>query len=73
MEKTNQHPLSDAELLELKRWSTPTIYNGWEQITKLDAGKDGFNIRVVVSIAWQWRERNTGLRKTIDRKKQVLP
>ncbi|MHC4657047.1 MAG: RraA family protein [Planctomycetota bacterium] len=43
MEKTNQHPLSDAELLELQRWNTPTIYNGWEQITKLDAGKDGFN------------------------------
>ena len=44
MEKTNQHPLSHAELLELKRWSTPTIYNGWEQITKLDAGKDAFNL-----------------------------
>ena len=43
MEKTNQHPLSDAELLELQRWNTPTIYNGWEQITKLDSGKDGFN------------------------------
>ena len=27
------HPLSHAELLELKRWNTPTIYNGWEQIT----------------------------------------
>jgi regulator of RNase E activity RraA len=44
MEKTNQHPLSHGELLELKRWNTPTIYNGWEQITKLDAGKDGFNL-----------------------------
>jgi len=43
MEKTNQHPLSHGELLELRRWNTPTIYNGWEQITKLDAGKDGFN------------------------------
>ena len=43
MEKTKQHLLSDAELLELKRWNTPTIYNGWEQITKLDAGKDAFN------------------------------
>ena len=44
MEKTNQHPLSHGELLELKRWNTPTIYNGWEQITKLDAGKDAFNL-----------------------------
>ena len=43
MGKTNQ-PLSHAELLELKRWSTPTIYNGWEQITKLDAGKEAFNL-----------------------------
>jgi regulator of RNase E activity RraA len=43
MEKANQHPLSHAELLELKRWNTPTIYNGWEQVTKSDASKDGFN------------------------------
>ena len=43
MGKTNQNPLSHGELLELKRWNTPTIYNGWEQITKLDAGKDAFN------------------------------
>jgi regulator of RNase E activity RraA len=44
MENTNQSLLSDAELLELKRWNTPTIYNGWEQITKSDAGKDAFNL-----------------------------
>ncbi len=44
MEKTNQPLLSHAQLLELKRWNTPTIYNGWEQITKLDAGKDAFNL-----------------------------
>lgn len=36
--------LSHAELLELKRWNTPTIYNGWEQITKSDAAADGFNV-----------------------------
>jgi regulator of RNase E activity RraA len=35
--------LTHAELLELKRWNTPTIYNGWEQITKMDASRDGFN------------------------------
>jgi regulator of RNase E activity RraA len=28
--------LSHADLLKLKRWNTPTIYNGWEQITKND-------------------------------------
>ncbi|MCK4294819.1 MAG: RraA family protein [Planctomycetes bacterium] len=43
MENKNQEPLSEAELAELKSWNTPTIYNGWEQITKLDAGKDAFN------------------------------
>jgi 4-hydroxy-4-methyl-2-oxoglutarate aldolase len=31
-------------MLELKRWNTPTIYNGWEQITKHDIAADGFNI-----------------------------
>lgn len=36
--------LKHADLLKLKRWNTPTIYNGWEQITKSDAGKDGFNL-----------------------------
>jgi 4-hydroxy-4-methyl-2-oxoglutarate aldolase len=25
-----------AEILRLKRWNTPTVYNGWEQITKHD-------------------------------------
>ena len=36
--------LSHSDLLQLKRWNTPTIYNGWEQITKLNAGADAFNI-----------------------------
>jgi regulator of RNase E activity RraA len=36
--------LKHEDLLKLKRWNTPTIYNGWEQITKSDAGKDCFNI-----------------------------
>lgn len=40
---TDEHPLSHAELLQLKRWNTPTIYNGWEQITAGDPGRDGFN------------------------------
>ena len=36
-------PLSHADLLQLKRWNTPTIYNGWEQITQHDAARDAFN------------------------------
>ena len=31
-------------MLELKRWNTPTIYNGWEQITKHNVASVGFNI-----------------------------
>lgn len=36
--------LSHAELIELKRWNTPTIYNGWEQITRHDSAGEAFNI-----------------------------
>ena len=36
--------LSHADLLQLKRWNTPTIYNGWEQITRRDPAGDGFNL-----------------------------
>ncbi|MCM4162665.1 MULTISPECIES: RraA family protein [unclassified Arenibacter] len=36
--------LSHGDLLELKRWNTPTIYNGWEQITKYNTARDGFNL-----------------------------
>lgn len=35
--------LSHADLLQLKRWNTPTIYNGWEQITRRDPAADAFN------------------------------
>ncbi len=36
--------LPHADLLKLKRWNTPTIYNGWEQITKSDVARDAFNV-----------------------------
>jgi regulator of RNase E activity RraA len=36
--------LTHGELLELRRWNTPTVYNGWEQITAHDAARDGFNL-----------------------------
>jgi regulator of RNase E activity RraA len=35
--------LTHADLLQFKRWNTPTIYNGWEQITKRDPAADAFN------------------------------
>lgn len=40
--------LTHAEMLELRRWNTPTIYNGWEQITRQNTGRDGFNLEETV-------------------------
>jgi 4-hydroxy-4-methyl-2-oxoglutarate aldolase len=37
-------PLAHADLLQLKRWNTPTIYNGWEQVTRRNPGRDAFNL-----------------------------
>lgn len=36
-------PLPYSDLLRLKRWNTPTIYNGWEAITGNDRTKGFFN------------------------------
>ncbi len=36
--------LSHTDLLQLKRWNTPTIYNGWEQITSHDHAQVGINL-----------------------------
>ncbi len=36
--------MTHAQMLELKRWNTPTIYNGWEQITRHDTAAEGFNL-----------------------------
>lgn len=36
--------MTHSELLQLKRWNTPTIYNGWEQITRHDTTKGWFNL-----------------------------
>jgi regulator of RNase E activity RraA len=35
--------LKHEDLLKLKRWNTPTIYNGWEQITRHNAAREGIN------------------------------
>ncbi len=45
-DKSAHTKLDHAELLELKRWNTPTIYNGWEQITKRDSARECFNLEV---------------------------
>src|SRR5437899_11649633 len=39
-----RRPLAYPELLQLKRWNTPTIYNGWEQITRHNSAADAFNL-----------------------------
>ena len=36
--------LSQGDLLQLARWNTPAVYNGWEQITRSDTARDGFNL-----------------------------
>ncbi|MBN1342568.1 MAG: RraA family protein [Phycisphaerae bacterium] len=38
-----ERALTHADLLQLKRLNTPTIYNGWEQVTRHDAAADCFN------------------------------
>jgi len=35
--------LSYADILNLKRWNTPTIYNGWEKVTRLERTQGRFN------------------------------
>ena len=43
MSDSSPDRLSHAQLLQLKRWNTPTVYNGWEQITKHDPARVGVN------------------------------
>jgi 4-hydroxy-4-methyl-2-oxoglutarate aldolase len=45
--KSRPRILSHADLLQLKRWNTPTIYNGWEQITSRNSATDCFNLEEV--------------------------
>jgi 4-hydroxy-4-methyl-2-oxoglutarate aldolase len=44
MMKPPAPPLPHSDLLELKRWNTPTVYNGWEQITRHNSATDAFNL-----------------------------
>lgn len=36
--------LERGEIIQLRRWNTPTIFNGWEQITMLDPLDNRFNL-----------------------------
>ncbi len=36
--------LTHGQLLQMKRWNTPTVYNGWEQITRRNSALDCFNL-----------------------------
>ena len=40
--------LTYGDLLQLKRWNTPTIYKGWEQITQHDITHEGFNLEETI-------------------------
>jgi len=44
----NNRQLTNGELLELKRWNTPSVYNGWEQVTKHSINSEGFNLEPLV-------------------------
>ncbi|MBM3837766.1 MAG: RraA family protein [Verrucomicrobia bacterium] len=41
---TPKRILTHGQLLQMKRWNTPTVYNGWEQITRRDSSRDCFNL-----------------------------
>lgn len=49
--RTSRLPVE--QLLQLRRLSTPTVYNGWEQITRHDAALDGFNLEEAVDFGPQ--------------------
>jgi 4-hydroxy-4-methyl-2-oxoglutarate aldolase len=40
--------IGHSQLLQLKRFNTPTIYNGWEQITRRDIARDCFNLEETI-------------------------
>jgi len=42
--RLHRHLLDHPDLLELKRWNIPTIYNAWEQITRRNPAEGAFNL-----------------------------
>jgi len=46
--------LSTTSLLQLLKWNTPTVFNGWEQITRNpEYGREAFNLEPVIDHAPQ--------------------
>jgi len=45
--ETNGNMSTGGYFLQLGRLSTPTVYNGWEQVTARDAGRECFNLEEV--------------------------
>jgi hypothetical protein len=45
--------LTHGGLLELPRWNTPTVYNGWEQVN----AHDGFNLEETIDLMPQMANR----------------
>ncbi|MBS3763998.1 MAG: RraA family protein [Planctomycetes bacterium] len=46
-QNARKYSLTDADLLQLGRWDTPSVYNGWEQITERDPARGAFNTEEV--------------------------
>lgn len=44
LHRAGDERLSVGDIIQLKRWNTPTIFNGWEQITQHDPLADRFNL-----------------------------
>jgi len=40
-------PLSDGEINELRRWNTPAVCSGWEQVTRRDINGEAINLEPV--------------------------
>jgi regulator of RNase E activity RraA len=45
--------LTPEQLVQLRRLTTPTVYNGWERVTRHDPARDGFNIEEATDFAPQ--------------------
>ena len=48
---TNRPRLAPEALEQLRRLTTPTVHNGWEQVTRRDTSADGFNLEDVRDFA----------------------
>ena len=44
MEPNSDILITAGDFFRLKRWNTPTIFNGWEQVTSRNPAKDGINL-----------------------------